>query len=182
MRNLNSVPSLFSKIRTLTTIRRDATKPLSTLLPKAGNAINHFESTEKQVCCKDYAVKANVLVEYGVVDWVIKRSTSSRWLSSLECQKRKSDPMTIRLHTPIYLIWLKLTEFVRASLASVNSSLVNFNFISAASVLYRRQEFNCKQFKFQSAFPGFQKVYSMGKPASSFNSQSKSFSFSEMPR
>jgi len=81
MRNLNSVPSLFSKIRTLTTIRRDATKPLSTLLPKAGNAINHFESTEKQ-----------------------------------------------------------------------------------------------------SAFPGFQKVYSMGKPASSFNSQSKSFSFSEMPR
>ena len=53
MRNLNSVPSLFSKIRTLTTIRRDATKPLSTLLPKAGNAINHFESTEKQVRCKD---------------------------------------------------------------------------------------------------------------------------------
>lgn len=49
MRNLNSVPSLFSKIRTLTTIRRDATKPLSTLLPKAGNGVNHFDSTEKQV-------------------------------------------------------------------------------------------------------------------------------------
>ena len=50
MRNLNSVPSLFSKIRTLTTIKRDATKPLATLLPKAGNAINHFDATEKQVC------------------------------------------------------------------------------------------------------------------------------------
>ena len=68
MRNLNSVPSLFSKIRTLTTIRRDATKPLSTLLPKAGNAINYFESTEKQVRSRDCAVKANVLVESGVVD------------------------------------------------------------------------------------------------------------------
>ena len=68
MRNLNSVPSLFSKIRTLTTIRRDATKPLSTLLPKAGNAINHFESTEKQVRSKECTVRSTALVESGFVD------------------------------------------------------------------------------------------------------------------
>ena len=62
MRNLNSVPSLFSKIRTLTTIRRDATKPLSTLLPKAGNAVNHFESTEKQVRSRG-RMRSTALVE-----------------------------------------------------------------------------------------------------------------------
>jgi len=51
MRNLNSVPSLFSKIRTLSTVRKtDAVKPLSTLLPKlTTTAVNqtNFE-LEKQ--------------------------------------------------------------------------------------------------------------------------------------
>ena len=73
MRNLNSVPSLFSKIRTLTTIRRDATKPLSTLLPKAGNAINHFESTEKQVRSKIVLNKVHQrLVQSGQISFLVE--------------------------------------------------------------------------------------------------------------